>query len=52
MTNTILFLNAFLSYFFVFVLIVALCIISAVIGVKVRKNKDAKNASADILEQK
>lgn len=44
MTNLILFLNSFLSYLLLFVLIVALVIVACVIGVKWRKNKDAKAA--------
>lgn len=47
MTNLILFVNAFLSYLLVFVLIVALVIVACVIGVKWRKSKDAKAALAD-----
>ncbi len=45
MTNLILFVNAFLSYLLVFVLIVALVIVACVIGVKWRKSKDAKAAA-------
>ena len=44
MTNLILFLNAFLSYLLLFVIIVALVIIACIIGVKWRKSKDAKAA--------
>ncbi len=44
MTNLIYFLNAFLSYLFVFILIVALVIVACIIGVKWRKSKDAKAA--------
>ena len=46
MTNLILFVNAFLSYLLVFVLIVALVIVACIIGVKWRKSKDAKAAAA------
>ena len=46
MNNVILFLNSFLSYLLLFVLIVALVIIACVIGVKWRKSKDAKLAVA------
>lgn len=46
MTNLILFVNAFLSYLLVFVLIVALVIVACIIGVKWRKSKDAKAALA------
>ncbi len=45
MTNLILFVNAFLSYLLVFLLIVALVIVACVIGVKWRKSKDAKAAA-------
>ena len=47
MTNLILFVNAFLSYLLVFVLIVALVIVACIIGVKWRKSKDAKAAAGD-----
>ena len=46
MTNLILFVNAFLSYVLIFVLIIALEIVACIIGVKWRKSKDAKNAAA------
>ena len=45
MTNVILFINAFLSYLLLFVLISALVIVAFIIGVKWRKSKDAKNAA-------
>ena len=45
MTNLILFLNAFLSYLLVFVLIIAVVVVACIIGVKWRKNKDAKLAA-------
>ena len=45
MGNLILFLNAFLSYLFVFVLIIAVVIVACIIGVKWRKSKDAKAAA-------
>lgn len=41
------FVNAFLSYLLVFVVIVALVIISLVLGVKIRHAKDAKAASKE-----
>ena len=44
MTNVILFLNSFLSYLLLFVLIVALVIIACIIGAKWRKSKDQKLA--------
>ncbi|MDE5938873.1 MAG: hypothetical protein K2H37_07305 [Lachnospiraceae bacterium] len=53
MTNLILFVNSFLSYLLLFVLIVALVIVACVIGVKWRKSKDAKAAletSADAVD--
>lgn len=46
MANLVLFVNAFLSYLLCFVLIVALVIVACVIGVKWRKSKDAKAATA------
>lgn len=42
MTNLILFVNAFLSYLLIFVLIVALVIVACIIGVKCWKSKDTK----------
>ncbi len=53
----IVFINTFLSYLLVFVVIVALVVISLVLGVKIRHAKDAKKAlteqtqSADTVEQ-
>ncbi len=47
MNNLILFLNSFLSYLLLFVLIVALVIIACVIGAKLRKNKDLKNSQLE-----
>lgn len=47
MQNLILFVNAFLSYLLLFVLIVALVIVACMIGVKWRKSKDAKAALAE-----
>lgn len=47
MENLILFVNAFLSYLLIFVLIVALVIAACFIGVKWRKSKDAKAALAE-----
>lgn len=44
MTNLILFVNAFLSYLLIFVLIVALVIVACIIGVKCWKSKEAKEA--------
>lgn len=45
MTNLILFVNAFLSYLLVFVFIIAVVVVACIIGVKWRKNKDAKIAA-------
>lgn len=47
MNNLILFVNAFLSYLLVFVLIIALVIVACIIGVKCWKSKDAKAADAE-----
>ena len=44
MANLILFVNSFLSYLLLFVLVVALVIVPCIIGVKWRKSKDAKAA--------
>lgn len=46
MTNLILFVNAFLSYLLIFVLIIALVVVACFIGVKCWKSKDAKEAEA------
>lgn len=50
MTNLILFVNAFLSYLLLFVLVVALVIVACIIGVKLRKNKDAKAAAQQAVD--
>lgn len=44
MANLIAFVNSFLSYFALFAFIIALCIIAAFVGIKLRKNKDLKDA--------
>lgn len=44
MMNLIAFVNAFLSYFLLFALIVGLCIVAGFVGIKLRKNKDMKEA--------
>ena len=44
MANLIAFINAFLSYFLLFGFIVVLCIIAVFVGIKLRKNKDLKDA--------
>ncbi|MBD5516002.1 MAG: hypothetical protein HDR06_15530 [Lachnospiraceae bacterium] len=51
MTNLILFVNAFLSYLLIFVLIVALVIVACIIGVKCWKSKDVKEAVSADSEQ-
>ena len=50
MTNLILFVNAFLSYFLLFLFIVVLVIVACIIGVKWRKSKDAKIAANPNVE--
>lgn len=45
MTSLILFLNSFLSYLLLFVLIIAVVVVACIIGVKWRKSKDAKTAA-------
>lgn len=42
MQNLILFINAFFSYLLVFVVIIILVIVAILIGVRLRKAKDAK----------
>lgn len=42
MGNLILFINSFLSYFIVFVIVVALVIIACILGVKWKKSSDGK----------
>ena len=44
MNNFILFANAWLSYFLLFLIFIAVMILAGTIGVKIRKNKDAKAA--------
>lgn len=44
MTKLVLFLNAFMSYLFLFLFIVALMLLAGFIGVKWRKSQDAKAA--------
>lgn len=50
MTKLILFVNAFLSYLLLFVLIIALVIVACIIGVKWRKSKDAKTSANEAVE--
>ena len=44
MANLIAFINSFLSYFLLFAFIIVLCLIAAFVGIKLRKNKDLKDA--------
>lgn len=44
MSNFILFANAWMSYFLLFVIFIAVMLAAGTIGVKMRKNKDAKAA--------
>ncbi len=44
MNNLILFLNSFLSYLLVFIIIIAVVLLAVFIGIKLRKNSDAKAA--------
>ncbi|MBR4981650.1 MAG: hypothetical protein IKY94_03710 [Lachnospiraceae bacterium] len=44
MANLIAFVNSFLSYFLLFAFIIVLCLIAVFVGIKLRKNKDLKNA--------
>lgn len=44
MSNLILFLNVFLSYAVLFLIIVVLVIIAVLLGIRLRKNKDIKDA--------
>ena len=46
MANLIAFVNSFLSYFTLFAFIVVLCIVAALVGIKIRKNKDLKDSQA------
>lgn len=51
MNNLILFINSFLSYLLLFVIMIGLVVIACVIGVKMRKSKDAKLQAEALLEQ-
>lgn len=44
MDNLILFINAFLSYFLVYIISVTVVVIAVFIGIRLRKMKDAKEA--------
>lgn len=50
MNNLILFLNAFLSYAFAFIVVVALIIAACFIGIGLRKKKNA--AQGNVTEEK
>ncbi len=47
MANLIAFINAFLSYFLLFGVIVLLCLAAAFVGIKLRKNKDLKEGKEE-----
>ncbi len=49
MDNLILFINAFLSYFLVFIVIIVLVTAAVFFGIRLRKAKDAKHALAKEL---
>lgn len=51
MNNLILFLNSFLSYLLLFVIMIALVVIACIIGVKMRKSKDARLQAEAVLEE-
>ncbi|MGN0304588.1 MAG: vanadium nitrogenase [Lachnospiraceae bacterium] len=46
MTNLIAFLNVFCSYLLLFGIIAVLAVVAVFIGIRLRKNKDAKNSSS------
>ncbi|MBQ8946792.1 MAG: hypothetical protein IJ058_08280 [Lachnospiraceae bacterium] len=48
MNNLILFLNSFLSYLLLFVICVAVIIIAVLLGIRLRKNKDARESGAAV----
>jgi hypothetical protein len=50
MDNLILFINAFLSYFLVYVISAAIIVTAVLIGIRLRKMKDAKDALATASE--
>lgn len=51
MNNLILFLNSFLSYLLLFVIMIALVVVACIIGVKMRKSKDARLQEEALLEK-
>lgn len=46
MTSLVLFINSFLSYLLLFVLIVALVVVACILGAKWRKSSDLKKAGS------
>lgn len=50
MNNLIAFLNAFLSYFLVYIISVTTVVIAVLLGIRLRKMKDAKEAVKTIAE--
>ena len=50
MTNLILFINAFLSYFLVYVISAVVIVVAVLAGIRLRKHKDAKEAMAAAAE--
>lgn len=51
MTNLILFLNSFMSYLVLVLIFVAVILAAIFIGIRLRKNKDAKEAAADAVQE-
>ncbi|MBD5544907.1 MAG: hypothetical protein HDR01_11895 [Lachnospiraceae bacterium] len=51
MNNLILFFNSFLSYLLLFVIMIALVVAACIIGVKLRKSRDAKLQAEALLEE-
>lgn len=47
MANLIAFINSFLSYLLLFGVCVAVVVIACLIGVRLRRNKDAKTAALE-----
>lgn len=51
MSNLILFVNSFLSYLLVFVVVVSLIVIAVKIGIALRKKKDLQMAAEVSMEK-
>lgn len=51
MNNLILFLNSFLSYLLLFIIMGVLIVIACVSGIKMRKSKDAKLQAEALMEE-